>query len=410
MVSRGVRQRITAGAGVQVVAAMLATCLAHAQPADATRAEEDLLQLIERVEAGSEDRGSSPDLIEPLVALGLIYQERGDHALAAAANERALELTRENYGLYSLEQVPVLQQSILNEDARGNPAGAWDLGQSLLQVVGRNPDDLRSVPVLREVADRRMDTLERYISGEYPAEIVLGCYYRRKDINFGTCVSGSKRYVSGEILLEAQELYGDAIAVILRNGDYSSDELRELETEILRSNYAYGNTLAPARRYELGKEHLERLNSYDLNVSDTPLTVAEGSILIADWELAYSNHKVALETYEQAYDRLAQEGTAAAIIEQIFAPAIPVVLPTFLPNPLVTEETPESTGHIDVSFEITRYGRARRIEILDTTNQAPEESVDRLIDLITGKRFRPRITAGEFARTSPVVLRYYLSD
>jgi hypothetical protein len=65
------------------------------------------------------------------------------------------------------------------------------------------------------------------------------------------------------------------------------------------------------------------------------------------------------------------------------------------------------TGHVDVAFAITKYGRARNVEILDATNATEADQAD-LVGLLKSSRFRPRLTDGEFADASPVVVRYEL--
>jgi len=86
------------------------------------------------------------------------------------------------------------------------------------------------------------------------------------------------------------------------------------------------------------------------------------------------------------------------------------VLPTFVPNPLASDATDASARYIDVAFEISRYGESRQIEILETTMNATDADKTRLVQLIQRSRFRPRVIDGEFARSSPVVLRYYLTE
>ena len=93
----------------------------------------------------------------------------------------------------------------------------------------------------------------------------------------------------------------------------------------------------------------------------------------------------------------------------MFAPAMPIVLPAFEPNPLIHEEARAATGHIDVAFEITKYGRARAIEIRNVAN-ATSAAQHRLVALLKGNRFRPRATAGQFAEATPVSLRYHLYE
>jgi hypothetical protein len=102
-------------------------------------------------------------------------------------------------------------------------------------------------------------------------------------------------------------------------------------------------------------------------------------------------------------------GIARASIAEFFSPAIPVVLPTFIPNPLVAEETAESTGYIDVSFAVTRFGRSRRVTILDSTPDVTRADEDRLVQRVKRRRFRPRVTDGVLGDSPPITVRYYLN-
>jgi hypothetical protein len=131
---------------------------------------------------------------------------------------------------------------------------------------------------------------------------------------------------------------------------------------------------------------------------------------LADWDLLHSRSGnltgSAVATYEQAYEFARERGGAKAWIDKTFSPEIPIVLPTFWPNPLATEETAESTGHIDVAFDVTKDGRSRRVEIVNTTSHATRADKNALIRLIKRSRFRPRVAGGRFGDDS-VLMRYH---
>jgi hypothetical protein len=95
------------------------------------------------------------------------------------------------------------------------------------------------------------------------------------------------------------------------------------------------------------------------------------------------------------------------VIASVFAPEVPIVLPAFRPNPL---QTAIGNRYIDVTFEITKFGEPRRIEIVGATPTVPDTAKDELVDVIKTSRFRPRVTDGELGRASPVAARYYLND
>ena len=359
----------------------------------------------------------STDWIDPLTALGLLYQEDGDYPLAAAAFERARQIVRINYGLYSIEEVRLLRLLIRNAEAMGDVETAWHLEQELLTLAERHPDDLQTVPVLREIGDKRIDVLERYIAGGFPEQIVLGCYYEPPEDTFAaraqgarTCRSGSRRRVIGRLLREAQSYYQDAIGVILGHELYSSDELRELEMKLVRSSYWHGT-------YWVGRQSLRRLLAYDVANSEPSLTRVDALVQMADWEVLFagdignfSRRESALEVYAQAYQLLEEEGVEQASIDEIFSPRVPVTLPTFLPNPLVSEDATESAEYIDVAFDITKHGKSEHVEILDTTTDMTRAAERELVRLIERRSFRPRVTNGEFADAASVVVRYYLDD
>jgi hypothetical protein len=273
------------------------------------------------------------------------------------------------------------------------------------------------------------------------------------------------------MLAEAQRNYSAAITTLLRNEQQDSDELRELEMKVIRGIYMvqslydeqhskigkpmplvpsyigtdsmepWRSRMAPivdlagwelpyptmsaldAREtpknemrhtrimdpYHRGRQSLRRLYAYSAATSSAPLDQADIALQIADWDLLHSNNGLAVDRYELIYGMLEESGVARESIEQLFAPSTPVVLPAFEPNPLAPDETRAAIGHIDVGFEITRFGRSRGVDVLAAEN-ATDDAKRALVDAITHSRFRPRPTDGRFGVASSVVVRYYLYD
>jgi hypothetical protein len=445
--------------------------------ADADRQQE----IVERIALAEARNGPySEDLVAPLSDLALFYQDRGDHDLAVATITRIRQVVRANQGLHSLEQIPLLRELIANEEILGRFEAAKELEQELLALAKRHPDDIRTAPVFREIADKRMTLLRRYLAGEFPPEMVLGCYYGwpRGDVykgsineDSGNCAAGNRNDAIRTIVADAQMHYADAIAVMLRNGLYSSDELQNLELDFVRSIdvirerraheqrfrddgltearldlepwRSWWQAVQPLAEWELarpsvtegqrersepaselgqvtrpgaelvdygfGRRSLERLLAY-ANATSAPLPQQIAALVrVADWDLLYSYNSRAFEQYERAQELLKQAG-AQASIDELFSPSTPVVLPAFVPNPLASNAAEPFTGYIDVAFEIGRYGDSRRIEILATTMNATDADKAQLVQLIQRSRFRPRVTDDELARASPVVLRYHLTE
>jgi hypothetical protein len=84
------------------------------------------------------------------------------------------------------------------------------------------------------------------------------------------------------------------------------------------------------------------------------------------------------------------------------------MLPPFLANPLASQQTAETTGYVDVSFELNKYGSAKQIRVVGATANATDDEQDRLVRLIAHSRFRPYLADGQLVR-KPAVVRYYLN-
>lgn len=427
MASCARRQTAKTAAKALLLLAAAAPFAGFAQAAfEPTANSEQQRQVVDEIrDERSQNGTSSVNLIEPLTTLALLYEEDGDRALATAAIEQARQVARVNYGLYSLEEASLIRQEIDNESARGDAARAWDLEQKLLTLVGRHPDDLRSVPILREIADERIDILSRYRTGEFPPQIVLGCYYHYPATRMalsGSCQSGSREDVIRSLAAQARAYYREAIGVMVRNHRYSSDELRDLEARLIRASYSPPEHQMAARigpspsDYATGKRSYRRLMSYNAATAAPWLDRVSTFVEMTDWDLLFSQHAgtealdAEVADYEQAYDSLESKGVAQTSIDGIFSPKIPVVLPTFLPNPLASDESAQSNGYIDVAFDITKYGQGRNVDIVGATDEATSAAKRQLVHLIKSSLFRPRVIDGRCADASRVVVRYYLAQ
>ncbi len=368
-------------------------------------ADEVLARLTDSIEETRQREGiHGAGLIGPMTALAHYYQDRNDPELAIAALQQARQVVRVNYGLFSLEEAPLLQAWIRAEQERGNPEGAWDVEQRLLNLVRRNLDDVRVVPILREIGDRRLDILERYSRGEFPPEIVLGCYYATRGA--GECHAGSRGRAKAALLSEAFSYYASAVETIVRTEGYSSDELPEMLMYLARVSYEHG-------RQRLGRNSLRYMLAHTVESSAPVVTQTNALVQIADWDLQFARDRIAansaLDVYRQAYARLEKAGVDEASIRSLFSPDVPVVLPAFLPSPLVSTRTPDTIGYVEVAFDVTKYGESDNVDIVSAAN-ATKEAQDRLVHVIKTSRFRPIVTDGRVEESARVTLRYYLRD
>jgi len=221
-VSLEVRRTLGAITRIIALAVVAAPSATLAQPASPSAAEDALQERI--AEIAKIQGGNSADLIEPLTALSLLYEERGDNALALAMIEEATQVVEINYGLHTLDEARLMSRAIRIERARGNAEVAWNEEQKLLRLIRRrrHQADARTVPILQEIADQRRAILARYQAGEYPAEIFLGCYYSEWEADASgnpyrtRCGSGSRSTVIRALRMEAARFDSEAAAVTRR--------------------------------------------------------------------------------------------------------------------------------------------------------------------------------------------------
>ena len=374
-------------------------------------------QLVQRITEEQSVHGPhSPLLVETFMDLGRFYEEGGFNAAAVAAYTEARGVIRAIYGLSSLEELPALEAVIRTQEAIGYVEEPWRLEHELLDLARAHPDDLRVVAVYREIGDKRMEMLDRYLAGEFLPQLALGCYYQREEApsvdparQDRSCTAGSRSALIRAVAKEAWGYYYSAIRILLEQRLYASTELHDLETEILKSAYKEG-------AYEFGRASLRRSLSYDVASGEPLLARIESLLQMADWDIVTTHARrdrsvygFALDAYRQAYAELTRKGVDRRSIDALFSPEVPIVLPRFVENPFVSRPTDSSAGYIDVTFDITKFGYGTRIEILDTTTNRSRETRKALVHAIAQSVFRPRMVDGQID-DARVVMRYYVKE
>ena len=113
---------VTSASRLLVIAAAAACGGGLAQPARELAPIEPEPRLLGQIqELRSEGGLHAEGLVEPSGALGLLYQEAGDHVRAVAALEAARQVLRANQGLFSatVDEALLLRQQIRSEKALG---------------------------------------------------------------------------------------------------------------------------------------------------------------------------------------------------------------------------------------------------------------------------------------------------
>jgi hypothetical protein len=449
---------ITGASRLLIVAAATVCGAALAQPTPEPVPIEPEQRLLAQIDELRSEQGINAEgLMEPFRALGLLYQEAGDHALAVVALREARHILRANRGLFSatVDEALLLRLQIRSEKALGNGEGVWNLQHELITIARQHLDDPRMLPIFLDLIDDRTERLDEFSTTDYkdlPPGIYVPCGTDAVPTRANSgkrsapipvsdarnCAFGTWRPVVDRLRGAVLGSYANAITVLIRNGDYGSQELRDLEKQALRLVPFERDLFAfcsPGRLRDFleselvdscmdtvsgsgvgGWASLMRLVYYEVR-SGAPAARATAYAELGDWYLRAEHvnggrkfspaDEIALKLYEQAFVELRHGDDASASMAEIFSPELPVMLPTYAPNPLVSTK---SSRFIDVAFAITKYGEAGQIEILDSSENATWAEERDLVRLIKYASFRPRAVGDELADSASVVVRYYLPE
>lgn len=340
----------------------------------------------------------SAELIELFTTLGLAHQEYGLHTNAVDALQRALQVKRVNEGLHTLDQVPLLRQLLASELAVGNVTEASELQERLLELAHRHLDDARAIPILRETGDRHVEAYERYLAGEAPP--------------LATINGPTPSMLYGAGLRQARDHYWTAINSIWRADGYSHEELVALEQGLTRTFYleAAARPDRAERRewlYDVGRESHQRRLVYTVLNAGSAVDYAKAIIELADWTLLFAHNGTSVRYYDDAYTLLIERSASDSEIDAVFPDDVAVRLPTFVASPLASTPSAQSRGYVDVAFELSKYGRARDIEVVGVSDETLEEAGKEVARTIAASRFRPKPTSLREAGTR-YESRYYI--
>jgi hypothetical protein len=376
--------------------------ISFSQPEFDLASTEAELQAVETIdEIASRTGPNSVELIEPLTNLGLLYLAAEDYAFAIAAFERAREVVRVNLGLSSFEEAQLLRQIVTTERARDNHAGAWDREQVLLALIRQRDDEQWTAPIFREIADRKLEFIDRYLAGEFPPEIVLGCYYAwpRHDVlgrdlrDSDDCHSGTRSDVVRAVVSDAQTNYAEAVAVHLENENYASTELRDLEMGLVRTSEfirEFNEGRRPRTMAELQDIDLDRVDFSQ----DPWRRWMEAVVRLANWQLPQTDASVSED------DVSADENSEFAHITTFYRVGRLSLERAFRYE--VISGTP--LGQVEAVIQIADW------ELLHSRNgsglKGYELALDMLLELGVGEAEIDRL----FAPTVPVVLPAFATN
>lgn len=352
------------------------------------------------------------NLVEELTALGRLQQQQGDHAAAIETLDRAMHVNRINSGLYTLEQIAVVEQLIQSYLALGNWEQADIYNNYLFHVQQKayGSDDPRLIPVLDRLATWNIQAFNIGY-GE-----LLGVRLRQSQIMFNAAARmvGIHFGKTDERFVNYQKNIANSAYLVARNPDLMMEierpEYRSMQ-QMLAEKLNERRPVQPPG-FRTGERALMEVAQLYVEQADDPYATAEAITHLADWYLMFERRRGALENYQLAWDILQQQENSEELTQRLFGRVVP--LPSFassIKTPDAFYKNEDGTealqyDYADLVFDVTANGTVRNIESISEENEANQAQLSKLRIWVRSTRFRPLIIDGEPQRSDGNHFRY----
>jgi len=353
-------------------------------------------------------------LSEVLSGLGTSYQALGQDADAVAAFQRSLHISRVNDGLYSLNQIPILEKMIESNSRLGDWKSLDNNYHNLYWLnkrhYGENSPEL--LTLIDRIARWHLKAYELAPKEDSFAHLVIAEQLYNKAVKIIDAENGK------DDIRQLKPLYGivltnHQIAVVVSNTP-DFDDVRagfrdaNRRSQLLQAEQARQDLILQS--YVKGKNAMNRIVDIYTNNPVIPVDAeARALTYLGDWYLLFNKRNSAASTYERAYQLLREEGVDQKKIDVLFGQ--PRTLPAFhLPVLHEKDIATENSPYVLASFDVSPSGRAQNIEILEFSPDADISHQRQARRSIASTKFRPRYENGKPVTTTGVSLRYVFTE
>lgn len=352
------------------------------------------------------------NLVQELSTLGGLQQQQGDHLAAIETLDRAVHVNRINSGLYTLEQVPVVEQLIQSYMALGNWEEADIYNRYLFHVQQKayGPDDPRLIPVLDSMASWNIQAFNigygdlRGIRLQ-ESQIMLNAAARMVGVHFG---KSDERFVS-YLTNIAHSAYLVSINPELMM-QRVQPEYRSAQQLLAQRLNEQGQVLPPG--FRTGERALLEIVEFYYDSGDDIYALAEAITNLADWYLMFDRRRGALMNYQQAWQILQTQENSEELTQRLFGRV--VLLPSFtssVETPMAFYQAGEDTDalrfdYADLMFDVVETGIVRNVKHVSARTEANQAQLGKLRTSIRTSRFRPLIVDGKPQRSNDHYFRY----
>ena len=349
---------------------------------------------------------------ENLIGLGLAYRNLGQNREAIQAFNQALHINRINHGLYGASQLPLMELIIQTNTALSDWQ-ALDQNFDYLYWVNRRlygDDDPRLLPVIERLGRWNLQAYS-LTSDPAPFKHLLDAAelfqnaVRIIEQNYGTYDKHLINPLLGLAMADYQIAQQIRLDVTYEDHGFNTGFPGDMEQEM----YEVRNQQTVFfNGYHDGQKALSRITDvYSKNPELSKRDYGRALVLLGDWYLLFDRRTAASKTYALAYAKLQDSGMGKEDINRLFGR--PQSLPDFRLS--AENQPPDNNGdYIIAKFDISKYGRARNIEIVKTSVADSDSLRRRAKDTIRAARFRPRLENGQPVATPGVNVKFMISN
>ena len=380
---------------------------AFGQRSDSIRRYNSAVTDIE-LDGGAWDGG----LVEELASLGRLQQQQGNHIGAIQTLDRAIHVNRINSGLYTLEQIPVVEQLIQSHMALGDWEEA-DIYNNYLYHVQQKAygfDDPRLIPVLERLATWNIQAFKIGHGSLLgiklqQSQIMFNAAARMVDVHFG---KADERFINYQRNIASSAYLAAKNPDLMSQIDKSEYRTRQ---QVFAKQMNEQRQVQPSG-FRTGERALLEVVMFYQEQGYGTYVLAEAITHLADWYLIFGRRQSALKSYKLAWDMLQGLEDSEELTQQLFGSVTP--LPAFglsieVPDAFYrTEDGSQALrfDYADLTFDVTENGLARNVESISEETEDNQAQLGKLRNSTRSMRFRPLVIDGEPQRSFENHFRY----
>lgn len=345
----------------QMPVQLLALALVQSELGTYDTAQENYLHAIDLIE--QRDGENSITLASPYQALARSYIKSEKYGEAISVLGQARQITQRNLGLFSLEQVGLLDDMTVAYLGAGDTRGAQQTQEARLEVA------------LRHYGEDKDEVVPFYYH--------LANYYNRSRMR-----------------QHAREQYEAVLAIKRGESAPPVDLLRPLR-ELVAIDLLTGEDSG-------ARDDLEQLLAS--GIDPAPRQRAEALVALGDWEMVHNSISLGIGYYRQAHAAYFLDPDA----EKSFMsePALIDFVPPLSPVDRRHSRRPYSWGTIELAFNVSADARVSDVRVV--SENPPGVMEEAYVKRLQQTHVRPRLEAGNPVATDDVrfshYFRYYVEE